>query len=168
MLRRLDEENQALNRQVSALQKHYEQAENSHSDQLSELAKAHRLELESQADRFRDAAQNQEKTLEARERLHKQRLNSYEEQIEKLKAQLGAELRIKRDFLSTVSQKNDEMRDLRTQLDGTLQRAVRDVSPGERMSSHSARLRGSLQNIAQASPPRAQSPMRAASRASRR
>lgn len=51
------------------------------------------LELQQEVERLRSAQVQTERTLEARERAHRQRVSGLEEQVSTLKAQLHQELR---------------------------------------------------------------------------
>ncbi|VEL09968.1 unnamed protein product [Protopolystoma xenopodis] len=75
--------------------------EQSHAERLANLASRHRAESELELERLRTSQAQSERTLEARERAHRQRVKGLEEQITTLKDQLGQEVR-KRSSRSSV------------------------------------------------------------------
>ena len=56
-------------------------SEQSHAQRLAEVSNRHRQESEVELDRLRTAQLQAERTLEVRERAHKQRVKGLEEQV---------------------------------------------------------------------------------------
>ena len=63
------------------LQMQLAEVEQSHSSRLLDLTSRHRAETEMEVDRLRGVALQAERTLEARERAHRQRVKGLEEQV---------------------------------------------------------------------------------------
>lgn len=66
---------------------------------LIDLTTRHRAETEMETERLRSAQIQAERTLEARERSHRQRVKGLEEQVATLKDQLGQEIRKRQAYI---------------------------------------------------------------------
>ena len=77
-----------------------------HDYRLIDLTTRHRAETEMETERLR-ANQNQaERTLESRERTHRQRVKGLEEQVSTLKDQLGQEMKKRQQYIRSVNRVN--------------------------------------------------------------
>merc|ERR1719471_1758205 len=76
--------------------------EQAHAHRILELTSRHRQEADSEMERLRSAHGQAERTLESRERAHRQRIRGLEEQITTLKDQLALEIRRKQAYLKEV------------------------------------------------------------------
>lgn len=85
-----------------------------------EISSRHREEIDREAERNKNAQIHLERTHAARERAHKQRTRGLEEQVNTLKDQLSKEMQQKQSFINRTSQKNDEIRDIRSKLSTSL------------------------------------------------
>lgn len=83
-LRRLDDENLEMKRAVQNLQAQLAEAEQAHASRLIEITSRHRAETEMEVDHLRASKMQAERTLEARERSHRQRVKGLEEQVRTL------------------------------------------------------------------------------------
>jgi len=124
--RRLEEENIDLVRQIQNLQAHLAQVEQTHSSRLLDITTRHRAETEMEVDRLRSVALQAERTLEARERAHRQRVKGLEEQVSTLKDQMGQEVRKRQQFISKSSRSGADIADIRSILDTSLTNVSRD------------------------------------------
>ena len=70
---------------------------------LIDLTTRHRAETEMETERLRSAQIQAERTLEARERSHRQRVKGLEEQVATLKDQLGQEIRKRQAYIRSVA-----------------------------------------------------------------
>lgn len=77
----IEQEMAELQRQVQALQATLAETEQQHAQRLIELTTRHRQETEMETERLRTAQLQAERTLEARERAHRQRVKGLEEQV---------------------------------------------------------------------------------------
>lgn len=66
---------------------------------LIDLTTRHRAETEMETERLRSAQIQAERTLEAREKSHRQRVKGLEEQVATLKDQLGTEIRKRQAYI---------------------------------------------------------------------
>lgn len=66
---------------IQALQTQLADTEQAHAGRLIEITTRHRQETELEIDRLRTAQIQSERTLEARERAHRQRVKGLEEQV---------------------------------------------------------------------------------------
>merc|ERR1712227_883519 len=92
--------------ELSALQKRSQElegllaeTEQGHAHRILELTSRHRQEADAEMERLRSAHSQSERTLESRERSHRQRIRGLEEQITTLKDQLALEIRRKQAYL---------------------------------------------------------------------
>ena len=69
------------------------------SHRLIDLTTRHRAETEMETERLRSSQIQAERTLEARERSHRQRVKGLEEQVATLKDQLGQEIRKRQAYI---------------------------------------------------------------------
>lgn len=138
-LRRLDDENKDLQRNLTTLQSHAQQLEQNHAQRLLEVTSQHKSELDMQGQRLREAQTQSDKAIAARERIHRQRIAGLEEQINQLKSQLGDEQRRRNDYVSGgagvlfgyTPQSFSPNADLRSKLSGSLSTIGRDASPAK-------------------------------------
>lgn len=115
-----------IQRQLQALQVQLAETEQQHAQRLIELTSRHRSETEMETERLRTAQMQAERTLEARERSHRQRVRGLEEQVATLKDQLAQEMRKRQQYISKSARAGDEIRDLRGVLDNSLRNVSRD------------------------------------------
>merc|ERR1711976_219067 len=113
-LGQLEEDNVELNRLVQNLQNNLAEAEQQHSSRLVDLTTRHRQETEMETERLRSAQIQAERTLESRERAHRQRIKGLEEQVSTLKDQLGQEMRKRQQYISRSVRAGDEIKDIRS------------------------------------------------------
>merc|ERR1712156_18323 len=102
----LDSAVKGIETELSALQKRTHELEalladqeQSHARRILELTSRHRQEADAEMERLRSAHAQSERTLESRERAHRQRIRGLEEQITTLKDQLALEIRRKQAYL---------------------------------------------------------------------
>lgn len=72
------------------------------SCRLIDLTTRHRAETEMEVDRCRSAQSSAEKTLESRERVHRQKVKGLEEQVATLKDQLAQEMKKRQQYIRYV------------------------------------------------------------------
>jgi len=105
-----------MQRQIQSLQAQLSELESQHAQRLIDLTTRHRAETEMETERLR-ANQNQaERTLESRERTHRQRVKGLEEQVATLKDQLGQEMRKRQQYISRSANAGDDDFRLQTSL----------------------------------------------------
>ena len=81
-----------------------------HDYRLIDLTTRHRAETEMETERLR-ANQNQaERTLESRERTHRQKVKGLEEQASTLKDQLGQEMKKRQQYIRSVNRLNADLK----------------------------------------------------------
>jgi len=78
---------------IQAMQQQLSDTEQSNAKRLIEMSSRHRQESELEIERLRTAQIQSERTLEARERAHRQRVKGLEEQVATVKDQLAQEIR---------------------------------------------------------------------------
>jgi len=136
---RLEEENMDCQRQIGALQGQLAEVEQQHAQRLIDLTTRHRSETEMETDRLRSAQLQAEKTLESRERAHRQRVKGLEEQISTLKDQLSQEMRKRQQYISRSARAGDEISHIRNILDGSLTNVSRDPNLDAMLLEHEAK-----------------------------
>merc|ERR1712130_373313 len=102
----LDSTVKGIEHELTALQKRNHElegllaeTEQGHAHRILELTSRHRQEADAEMERLRSAHSQSERTLESRERSHRQRIRGLEEQITTLKDQLALEIRRKQAYL---------------------------------------------------------------------
>jgi hypothetical protein len=90
------------------------------SKRLIDLTTRNRKEAELEVERIRSSQQQSERQLEAREKNHRQRIKSLEEQINTLRDQLSREIRQRQNFLSHTVNGDDEIKNLHSILSDSL------------------------------------------------
>ncbi|CAF4826729.1 unnamed protein product [Rotaria sp. Silwood1] len=118
--RRLEEENQALQKQVEHLQAALNESEQQHAQRLIDLTTRNRRETEAETERIRTSQTAAERALEAREKAHRARVKGLEEQITTLKEQLHQEMRKRQTFLTRSLTNGDEISALRREITDSL------------------------------------------------
>nr|XP_054768289.1 uncharacterized protein LOC129275835 [Lytechinus pictus] len=106
---------------------------------LIELTTRHRQETEIETERLRTAQLQAERTLEARERAHRQRVKGLEEQNSTLKDQMQREVKKRQQYISMSSKTNDEIQDLRNMLSESLHSVSRDPTLDPVLLEHETR-----------------------------
>ena len=89
-------------------------------NRLIDLTTRNRKEAELELERMRSSQIQSEKQLESRERCHRQRIKSLEEQIATLRDQLSREIRNRQNFLTTTACAEDEIKHLHNILSDSL------------------------------------------------
>lgn len=97
-IRDLESEIEEAHKTIQALQAQLADTEQAHAGRLIEITTRHRQESEMEIDRLRTAQVQAERTLEARERAHRQRVKGLEEQVSTLKDQLSQEIRRRQPY----------------------------------------------------------------------
>ena len=147
-LQRLEEENCCLQRQVQDLQSQLADAEQQHAQRyfflnidsiswdlwiefyfwfrLIDLTTRNRKEAELEVERLRSSQIQSERQLESREKTHRQRIKSLEEQISTLRDQLSREIRTRQNFLNHTATADEEIKNLHTILSDSLNTVSRE------------------------------------------
>ena len=90
------------------------------------MATRNRKESELEVERLRSSQLQSEKQLETREKCHRQRIKSLEEQIATLRDQLSREIRNRQNFLTHTASADEEIRNLHSILSDSLHTVSRD------------------------------------------
>ncbi|XP_014668845.1 PREDICTED: rootletin-like [Priapulus caudatus] len=122
----IESENLEMQRQVQNLQAALAEQEQQHAQKMIDLTTRHRTETEMETERLRTAQQQAERTLDSRERSHRMRIKSLEEQVAHLKDQQAQEMRKRNLYISRSSRAGDDMKDLRALLGDSLSAVSRD------------------------------------------
>ena len=89
-------------------------------NRVIDLATRNRKESELEVERLRSSQIQSEKQLETREKCHRQRIKSLEEQIATLRDQLSREIRTRQNFLNHTATADEEIRNLHSILSDSL------------------------------------------------
>jgi rootletin len=125
-LQRLEEENCCMQRQIQELQGQLAEAEQIHAQRLIDITTRNRKETEMETERLRSSQIQSERQLESREKSHRQRIKSLEEQIATLRDQLSREIRTRQNFLNHSVNADDEIKNLHSILSESLHTVSRD------------------------------------------
>jgi rootletin len=90
------------------------------------LATRNRKEAELEIERLRTSQMQTERQLELREKSHRQRIMSLEEQISSLREQLSREIRARQNFLNHNVNADEEIKNLHNILSDSLNNIARD------------------------------------------
>lgn len=93
---------------------------------LIDLATRNRKESELEVERLRSSQVQSERQLESREKSHRQRIKSLEEQISTLRDQLSREIRTRQNFINHSATTDEDIKNLHTILTDSLQTVTRD------------------------------------------
>ena len=85
-----------------------------------------RKEAEMEVERLRSSQIQSERQLESREKSHRQRIKSLEEQISTLRDQLSREIRTRQNFLNHTVTADEEIKNLHSILTDSLNTVARD------------------------------------------
>ena len=128
---------------------------------LIDLTTRNRKEAELEVERLRSSQLQSERQLESREKNHRQRIKSLEEQINTLRDQLSREIRQRQNFLSHTVNADDEIKNLHSILSDSLNTVPREpcFEPGL-LDVETRRLNESMGSYINEAPVRHRSPNR--------
>lgn len=128
---------------------------------LIDLTTRNRKEAELEVERLRSSQFQSERQLESREKNHRQRIKSLEEQINTLRDQLSREIRQRQNFLSHTVNADDEIKNLHSILSDSLNTVNREpcFEPGL-LDVETRRLNESMGSYINEAPVRHRSPNR--------
>ena len=128
---------------------------------MIDLTTRNRKEAEMELERVRSSQVNSERQLELREKSHRQRIKSLEDQIATLRDQLSREIRNRQNFLSHTANADEDIRNLHTILSDSLNTVTREpVFDPMLLDIETRRLNESMGNYIHEAPVRHRSPNR--------
>ena len=128
---------------------------------LIDLTTRNRKEAELEVERLRSSQIQSERQLESREKTHRQRIKSLEEQIATLRDQLSREIRTRQNFLNHTASADEEIKTLHTILSDSLNTVSRDpVLDPILLDMETRRLNESMGSYIHETPVRHRSPTR--------
>ncbi|XP_047137825.1 rootletin [Hydra vulgaris] len=119
----------SLRIQLSQLQETLEEKELQHNKKLASMSARHRDDLMKEIERMKSSQQSLDRTYDARERAHKQRIRGLEDQINTLKDQFAKEIQQKQSFINRTTQKNEEIQEIRQKINSSINEVARNADP---------------------------------------
>ncbi len=120
-----------------------------------------RKEAEMEVERLRSSQIQSERQLESREKSHRQRIKSLEDQISTLRDQLSREIRTRQNFLNHTVNADEEIKNLHSILTDSLNTVARDpVLDPILLDMETRRLNESMGSYIHETPVRHRSPTR--------
>ena len=128
---------------------------------MIDLTTRNRKEAEMEVERLRSSQIQSERQLESREKSHRQRIKSLEEQISTLRDQLSREIRTRQNFLNHTVTADEEIKNLHSILTDSLNTVARDpVLDPILLDMETRRLNESMGSYIHETPVRHRSPTR--------
>lgn len=122
----LEKENMELQHRLQTLEAQLGDREQHHAQRMVDVTSRHRKQKEAELDRLRSAYQQAQRTLDSREKSHRQRVIGLEQQVQLLKDQLNQEIRKRQLYVLRSAKTGDEIRELRSVLDQSLKTVSKD------------------------------------------
>ena len=138
-VRLLEEENLRLLRKIKSLEQQLSEIEILHGKRVTELLNDRRKEREKENGRQREVLKQLEGNQSARDKIFKERIQSLEHQVNLLKEQLSKEMRRRQTLITESSSINNEISELRQNLDQSLF-VVNERTDGRTLDREASRL----------------------------
>ena len=142
-VRLLEEENQRLLRKIKSLEQQLSDIEILHGKRVTELLNDRRREREKENGRQREVLRQLEGNQSSRDKIFKERIQALEHQVNLLKEQLSKEVRRRQTLITETSSINNEISELRQNLDQSLF-VVNEQTDGRTLDREASRLNLSI------------------------